>query len=178
MSRAMNEHDASMPSPLPAIAVRLHRHALESVFSFCRLKELAPLLRVSKEWTAAVQTMRPLCTVAFSQSPLQLICASRLSRHIGSLRCECSSSSSSEAALSLLSSARLSHLHSLTLTMTDNWSLLMLPTRLRHLHVRFLLSGYVAAAQNLRDLDAAVAVIAALPMLEALTLWPGRAAAA
>jgi hypothetical protein len=171
MARATNEHDPSMPSPLLAVAVRLHRHALESVFAFCSLEELAPLLRVSKEWTAAVQTMRPLGAVALSKSPLQLICASRLSRHIGSLHCECLPSSSAEASQSLLSSARLSHLHSLTLTMTDTWSLLVLPTRLRHLHVRFLLSGYVAAAQNLRDLDAAVAVIAALPMLESLTLY-------
>jgi hypothetical protein len=49
--------DDASPSPPTA---RLYRHALESVFAFCSLEELAMLLRVSKEWAAAVNSMHSL----------------------------------------------------------------------------------------------------------------------
>jgi hypothetical protein len=41
-------------------AARLHRHALGSIFSFCNLRELSIILRVSREWASAVQSMHPL----------------------------------------------------------------------------------------------------------------------
>ncbi len=47
---------ASTSSP----ASMLYSHALESIFAFCSLKELAALMSVSRSWQWSVLRMRPI----------------------------------------------------------------------------------------------------------------------
>jgi hypothetical protein len=167
---SLSEGDAEGDRPFNA--VRLHRHALESVFAFCNLRELSTMLRVSQDWSAAVHSMRPL------QSPfrpkgngtLPLVCASRLSRHISALHPH---SPLSLDELSLLS-RRLTNLRSLHCVLPDNWTPMLLPSGLRNLIVRFGQPGILFAdpftdAQE-RALAEAIRGMAALPLLESLEL--------
>jgi hypothetical protein len=152
---------------MPPSVPRLYRHALESVFAFCELKELAALLRVSKEWAAAVLSMRSLKALVVSKALLS-VCASRLSRHIHTLY---RPSPLSPTDLSLLA-RQLPHLHCLRCSFRDHPSMLVFPARLRELSVQFEPSspGALFSKRQLRDIDAVIAVISALPMLESLTL--------
>jgi hypothetical protein len=64
----------------------LYRDALSSVLSFLRLPELATAFTVNKEWSAAVQSMRPaLFTVAIPLRSLAALLSSRLRRRVGHL---------------------------------------------------------------------------------------------
>jgi hypothetical protein len=159
--------------------VRLYRHVLESVFSFCSLAELAAVIRVSKEWAAAVQTMHPLCAAlrdrVYPNPSLDFLCVSRLSRHIGSIPWLLSPSVAELPALSF----HLPHLHSLCISFKNAWSPLVFPARLRCLDVRFHspsddgdeVPELLTDAQT-DELVAAIAVIASLPILEELILTP------
>ena len=40
--------------------MRLYSHALESIFALLELGDLAQLLAVSREWSAAVRSMKPI----------------------------------------------------------------------------------------------------------------------
>jgi hypothetical protein len=68
---------------------RLYRHALESIFSFCKLRDLGSLMAVSCDWQSAVLSMSPIrCVENKSDSTWPLECASsRLSRHVIGLTC-------------------------------------------------------------------------------------------
>jgi hypothetical protein len=50
---------SSSSSPPPA-HLRLYRHALESMFSFCSLPELHHISSVCRQWSAAVLSMKPI----------------------------------------------------------------------------------------------------------------------
>ncbi len=68
----------------------LYRHAVESIFAFASLADLAALLSVCKDWRAAVASMAP-CRFTFilnnaSQGKLAACCLSSLARHIGELQ--------------------------------------------------------------------------------------------
>src|SRR4051812_47183997 len=52
---AYSQHDAT-----PSSSSMLYAHALESIFAFLSLQELAGILQVCKQWSRAVATMRPL----------------------------------------------------------------------------------------------------------------------
>jgi hypothetical protein len=60
--------------------------ALGSVLSFLTLRELAAALSVSKEWSAAVHSMRPaMLSAHISAFELAALLSSRLRRHVGEL---------------------------------------------------------------------------------------------
>jgi hypothetical protein len=64
----------------------LYRDALTSVLSFLSLSELAAVLSVNKEWSAAVQSMRPsMLPVHISSDELTALLSSRLRRHVGAI---------------------------------------------------------------------------------------------
>jgi hypothetical protein len=140
---------------------------LESLFAFSNLAELAVLLRVSKLWATAVQTMRPLSVEFRSNGTVEFLCASRISRHIDNLY---QYPPLPVQKLSLLSSA-LRHLRVLRCTFKDEWSPRSFPTGLRELYLQFDYPQHdPLAGQQPRHLDATIVAIAALPLLETLTL--------
>lgn len=64
--RHFHAHTAPLPSASAQAAAPLpwlHRHALESIFSFLPLSTLAVLMSVSMEWRAAVLSMAPLLCI-------------------------------------------------------------------------------------------------------------------
>jgi len=65
----------------------LHRHALECILAFGRLRDLHSACCVSHAFAAAVDSMRPLCVPLPLPDRVQLrtICVSRLARHMGEL---------------------------------------------------------------------------------------------
>ena len=71
--------DAAAPISLPF----LYRHALESIFAFCNLRDLATVVRVSGDWSSAVSSMPSRrWTVAVTDATLPLCARSALSRHV------------------------------------------------------------------------------------------------
>jgi hypothetical protein len=135
------EDDASTPPPTSA--ARLYRHALESVFAFCSLLELVPLLCVSKEWATAVNSMGPLGATLpdFLAEARVLFWMSSLPRHvdIAFLR-QFPLSPSLLYNLTL----RMTNLRELACKFQGSWSPLMFPVRLRKLTVRFQAGANVA----------------------------------
>jgi hypothetical protein len=81
----------SSDSPTAAASSLLHssslyRDALGSVLSFLTLRELAAALAVSKEWSAAILSMRPaMLTADISSGRLNGLLSSRVRRHVGEL---------------------------------------------------------------------------------------------
>jgi hypothetical protein len=82
-----NAEAASSPRRLP----HLYAHALESIFAFLPLADLATVLAVSREWSAAVVSMRRIsvtvpasrfCSLLVSPS---VVLSFGLTRHIGAL---------------------------------------------------------------------------------------------
>jgi len=74
--------DAAAQTAPPAV-MRLHRHALESVFSFLDQSDLHRVLSVSVDWQAAVLSMRPIESSAYvTVTKLPQLLNSRLRRHI------------------------------------------------------------------------------------------------
>jgi hypothetical protein len=127
---------AAAPSRSP-----LYRDALSSVLSFLSLHELAAVLSVNKEWSAAVQTMRPaMLTADIFAKELDGMLASRLRRHVGELgkwdeRCEYKLSLQSNELPPL--TRALPQLVSLSgmLSLVDD-ALPVFPSQLQRLHVR------------------------------------------
>jgi hypothetical protein len=168
MCAARTPHNGAAAATFSPPVTRLYRHALESIFAFCSLSELVSVVRVSKNWAAAVQSMRPLGAAHFDVWSLARVCASRLSRHVGSLRW--SPQSPSVDALSVLS-LRLPHLHTLRCWFCDDWSSLVFPARLRRLDVLFASAiDFHDVLDGQLDIGPAIRAIAALPLLESFTL--------
>jgi hypothetical protein len=131
------------------------------------------MLRVSKEWTAAVNSMHPVdveLPYLEDDSRLLRFCMSPLSRHVSKanvwmfpLSCW------SLCHLKL----RLPSLQQLSCRFEGSWLPLMFPARLRNLTVRFLAAAAVTAPfsdKQHRELDEAIVAIASLPLLEELDL--------
>jgi hypothetical protein len=158
-------------APLITSAARLYRHALESVFAFCSLQELGSLLGVSKEWAAAVNSMRSLgawLPYPPDDSHLLHFCLSPLSRHVSVA--DVWAVPLSQWSL-YLCSTRMSNLQELTCRFEGSWAPVVFPARLRTLSLGFLISassGQSFSDKQLRELDAAIAAVAALPLLESL----------
>ena len=80
-------------------AMRLYRHALETIFGMLELGDLVPVLAVSRSWSAAVRSMAPINAVcerdewgtlrqrnAFRMlPPIASIVASPLLRHLAAI---------------------------------------------------------------------------------------------
>jgi hypothetical protein len=161
--------DESTPS-----APRLHSHALESVFAFCSLKELVPLLRVSKDWAAAVQSMRPLqarLPDVHDEPSLLRICKSPVSRHVG--MADVAKFPLSASTLYVLA-LRMSNLQGLQCSVDGAWSPLVFPTRLRWLNLTLKAATPLSDKQRL-ELDDVITAMAALPHLEVLKVTAPKA---
>jgi hypothetical protein len=77
---------AAATASIPAADV-LYTHALESIFAFATLAELAVLMCVSKKWRAAVLSMGTLGFHAVAYcAQIALMCASPLRRHVSSMK--------------------------------------------------------------------------------------------
>jgi hypothetical protein len=137
--------------------------------SFLTLRELAVALAVNKEWTAAVQSMRPaMLTADISSATVPAMTASRLRRHVGELsqldqfqRRKLKLSSNDLHALS----DALSQLRSLYLRLNvlPGGPLLQFPARLQLLGV---------ALDGFPDLQANTALLTSIGQLQQLhTLW-------
>jgi hypothetical protein len=175
MMRALSLGNGSAQSSPSSAAAKLYRHALESIFSFCSLEELTMLLRVSKEWATAVNSMHPLdarvpWTCRQNDSRLLRFCMSPLPRHVGTARLwQFPMSPSLLYNLTL----RMTNLQELDCHFEGSWSPLVFPARLRELTLRFqAASDYNEPFSNKqhRELDEAIVAIAALPQLEELSL--------
>ena len=73
---------------------RLYRHALESIFAFCSLKDLGSIMAVSRDWQAAVQSMAPIGSAFISA---RLAFKSFVAQHVA-LRALCMANSNSNSA--------------------------------------------------------------------------------
>jgi hypothetical protein len=165
-------------TPPPTSADRLHRHALETVFAFCSLRELAAVLEVSKDWTAAVGSMRPLGVDLPSTAAdawLLQFCLSPLPRHV-------SKADIWRFPLSCWSlyhlKQRMPNLEELNCSFEGSWLPLMFPVRLRKLSLRFQAAADIAVPfsdKQHRELDEAIVAIAALPLLDELSLSANKA---
>jgi len=89
--RASSSSSSSASAVTVAHKSFLHRHALESIFAFCSLKEMGSVISVCKDWLAALISVSPrnftlqLTRRATSHWLLHM-CRSRLAaRHIGRL---------------------------------------------------------------------------------------------
>lgn len=148
----------------------LHRHALESIFGWSSLSELAKLMRVCVSWQSAVLTMRSLdaCLIypaqGISSGPLR----SRVSRHLATLigdgfsgPANCSVRTDEMIALSH-NASRLRRLDcTLGLGLRDN---LRFPSKITRLHL------CMAGQAEFSDLNIALAAVCALPQIEHFTL--------
>jgi hypothetical protein len=77
----------SSESTRPVPVARLYRHALESILAFSDAKTLMAALRVSKEWLAAVGSMRALALrVECITAPVESVTAPVMARHVADLR--------------------------------------------------------------------------------------------
>jgi len=67
--------------------LRLYKHALESIFAYLNLPELARVTATCRDWSAAVNSMRSIgASVRVAGTLLlQAICTSRLLRHVAEL---------------------------------------------------------------------------------------------
>ena len=75
-----------MPVLHPAY-LRLYKHALESIFSHLNLAELGRISATCRDWSAAVDSMRPIGAQTRNGTlELRSMCTSRLMRHVSGLR--------------------------------------------------------------------------------------------
>jgi hypothetical protein len=180
MMRMLSQGDAGASPPFAAVRL-LYRHALESIFAFSSLTELAAVFRVSKGWSAAVHSMRPLdgqvgYMGSIQPSVLQLLWSSRLARHVGSLSnlWPIDAPPLSDAALVEVAQ-RMVNLRSLS------WKVgvagaavsLVFPARLRELRLNFVPANTETPPSDSslsRALTAAIGIVVALPELESLAL--------
>ena len=161
-------------------AMRIYRHALESIFAMLELEDLSHALAVSCEWSAAVRSMTPIhvtlecigCRSPMDPNafgplpPVANIVVSPLLRHLAAIHLSHSWdwATLNTASLHLLAQ----HAPNLTslwcsLTVTPNEPLI-LPAKLQSLRLQ-LGSEYTDAAIN-----GALTALAALPLLSRLSL--------
>jgi len=193
-------------SPLPAVGVsqRLHRHALESVFAFCRLADLPRVMQVCQDWRAAVQTMRPLnadmprmpvsARGSRMASCVEKYCADRhmcaqctaadQRAHVQRVcqtpmarhvsRLRNDYENAMTPELLSLLAERMPQLSSLDCRLGDAWAPLVFPPRLRVLRLDLRVFSRNDQAALIDDASAAIRAVATLPLLESLKLWLPR----
>ncbi len=155
---------AAVPSVSPVSM--LYSHALESIFAFCVLTELAALLAVSRDWRSSVLKMRPiegrLCIVSHL---IKQMCASPLRRHVIGITQHVATDRIGRGAFKLLSK-KMPHLQSLQFAASCSGpDALLIPARLRELSLTMNKSDFDSPL----ILEATLAQIVRLPELTALT---------
>ena len=184
--RARDEGDEKEQHSAPSSAhvspaSRIYRHALEAILGMLTLGELIRILAVSREWSAAVRSMKPI-NAALGHDPdrsvrgrkappplppIESIAASPLLRHLATIEiCDAGGSWTSLNTVSLrLLAQHVPHLTSLRceLTLTPN-APLILPAKLVSLNVT-LDGNYTDATIN-----GMLAALAALSSLSRLRL--------
>ena len=174
-----NPH-SQKPSAYASPAVRIYRHALESIFEMLNLADLSHTLAVSPEWSAAVRSMKPIhASIEFDKHssierhlvrllpPIEGFVASPLLRHLGTIHISHADESTrlDNASLALLTAhAPNLTLLSCTLVITSMASLI-LPAKLQSLHLT-LDVNFTGAVVDAVVLTALVA----LPSLSCLSL--------
>ena len=141
------DHGPNAANTPPDAVVTLHRHALESIFSFLDLRESAAALRVSRDWTAAVGSMRRLeLRMECPNFPLGVVAESALIRHVCALRCDFEEVQLDAADLRVLAT-RMSHLRGLRcyLQLSLAAGPLAFPAQLRRLDIH--LADHAEAVQ-------------------------------
>ena len=174
---------AHPPAPVSP-AMRIYRHALEAILGMLKLKDLAPIPAVSREWAAAVRSMKPISARIERENdcpdpslcerhtyrplpPVESIVGSALLRHLGALQIRDADgmwSPLTNECLGLLAQHAL-NLTSLwcTLTLTSNKPLI-LPAKLNSLHLQP--DGNYTDA----EINSMLTTVAALPSLSRLHL--------
>ena len=146
----------------PAVAAVLHRHALESVFAFLGLRELAAALRVARDWLSAAKSMRRLDLRVewLTAAALGQIAYSPMGRHISRLKC-----GDLDADALAVFAARMAHLRELNFYFepSEAGQPISFPASLRLLNINILTVDAV-------EINAAIAAICRLPLLEELKL--------
>ena len=170
--------EAEQRARLPAYAspaMRLYRHALESILAMLDLADLSRMLAVSREWSAAVRSMalvhgsiQRTTTARFSLlPPIPNIVGSPLLRHLTAI--QIGHTHASETRLDNDSLALLAqHATNLTslwckLTLTSDEPL-VLPSKLKTLHLQ-LDGGYSDS-----EINGVLTALAALPSLSRLCI--------
>ena len=174
------EDDRAHSSTHVSPAMRIYRHALESILAMLKLCDLAQVLAVSREWSAAVRSMEPIHasmerndwgTIREKASfrplpPIERLVASPLLRHLATIhvRQQHAWTRLNNESLALLAQ----HAPCLTslgceLTLTPNHPLI-LPAKLASLQLQ-LSSTYPASVIN-----GVLTALAALPSLSRLHL--------
>ena len=162
-------------------ALRLYRHALESIFGMLELQDLIQILLVSREWAAAVRSMAPINaavdrdewrsmnerTVYRPLPPIASIVGSTLLRHLAAIHISDAAATwtpLNSASLGLLAE-HATNLQSLwcTLKLSPNEPL-TLPAKLQSLKLQ-LAGEYTDDASNV-----VLRALAALPSLSRLSL--------
>jgi hypothetical protein len=153
-----------------SVASRLYRHAIESIFAFVSLEDLAALLCINHEWRAAVSSMA-CCSLEWSltKSTIQipLMCASPAARHITSIEYEDNTKGgvmSNQLALMRLHLPRLAKL-TVCLAADDALTPDNFPAHLTYLHVLVHYCATSAVTQSVID------AIAQLSSLESLFFY-------
>jgi hypothetical protein len=129
------------------------------------------MLRVSKEWAAAVHSMHPLDAelpdTSDEATVLHLCQSSPVARHIGTVDLHRFQLSAWPLYIFAL---RLPNLRSLAYALEKSWAALVFPARLRTLDIQFVSHADATGERAAIELNIAIAVIAALPLLESLSL--------
>ena len=165
-------------------AMRLYTHALESIFAMLELSDLSRVVCVSREWSAAVRSMKPIHASierdTWSSSwhsvervfrplcAIKRIVASPLLRHVASIHIRATNAVMTplnNKSLALLAQ-NAPYLTSLwcDLTLTPNKPLIM-PGKLTSMELR--LPGEYTDTQ----INSVLTTVAALPSLSHLALW-------
>ena len=164
---------SAQPSSHVSPAMRIYRHALESIFAMLSLGDLAQVLAVSRAWLAAVRSMKPISAAIGDKNrfrewpPIARLVVSPLLRHLAAVHlthARLSYTPLNNAALGLLAQ----HAHNLTslcsaLTLQPSKPLI-LPAKLTSLELR--LDGDPTDTK----INGALTALAALPSLSRLRL--------
>ena len=170
------QKQASAPSAHPSPAMRIYRHALESIFAMLNLDDLSRILSVSRSFAAAVRSMAPIhATIERAGSfrplpPIARIVGSPLLRHVAVIQIGHANTWGAywtpvnNASLGLLAQCAPS-LTSLSCALTlSPDEPLILPANLSALQLQ-LTSGYIGT-----EIHSVLAALAALPFLSRLRL--------
>ena len=161
-----DQSESDAPAAAPAVA-RLHRHALESVFAFLSKGELAFALRVSRDWLSAVGSMRRLgLEIRWAATSARVIVASAMGRHVIALGGDLSDRMWFDTETLSILADRMAHLHRLSCWFDPPLpdQPLAFPSSLRRLDVQMFETADAA------DINAAIAAIGRLPLLDELTI--------
>ncbi len=163
MSTAPSRHSGHSP------VVILYADALESIFAFGSLKELAVLMAVCRDWQAAVLSLKPSklaqrFATGSSNHVVTLLCASRLRRHVAHIERGYTGTpylSATHASPHLLTQ-HMPHLLSLSAEMNECRQPLCFPHQLHTLRL------YLQGSPSGNSISASLTIIAQPPSLEEL----------